>query len=120
MTGTNDNWNNWALQVIKLWHEKMERMHIWHTGTGFQSFTQHVIANANGDLPRIEFFFIYYLRFVDMGAGRYQRPRKPWYSRTAYAEYMKVNEYLQKRYGEQASMAFIENMKRYLATELKN
>ena len=134
-TGTNntENWDNWALTVLKIWHEKMDRMHIWHTGAGYDSLMNHVINHANGNLPRIEFFFLKYLIYVDAGVGRNynrgnsgrvdkvdsQRQRKIWYSRTAYAEYMKVNEYIQKRYGEQAGMAFIENVKRHLAANTK-
>lgn len=128
-----DNWDNWALQVIKIWHEKMDRMHIWHTGAGYNSLIQHVINHANGSLPRIEFFFLNYLRFVDMGVGknyhlgnvgrvdavRKTRTRKIWYSTTAWAEYKKVSEYIQSRYGQQVGAAFIESMKKQLATDIK-
>jgi len=128
-----DNWNNWAETVIRIWQEKIDRMHVYQTGALRDSFINHVINHANGSLPRIEFFFINYGRFADMGVGRnYKlgnsgsvdavrktRSRKRWYSTTAYAEYKKVSEYIQKRFGEQAGMAFIESMKKVLATDLK-
>lgn len=117
-----DNWHNWAQTVIRIWQEKIERMHVWHTGALADSFLQHVINHANGSLPRIEFFFLYYGRFPDMGVGRgtklqsnnHNRSRKRWYSTTAYAEYMKVSEYINQRYGQQAGIAFVEQMKKVL------
>ena len=40
------------------------------TGKGINSFFSKIWAGANGDTEKIEFFFNYYLYFVDMGVGR--------------------------------------------------
>lgn len=134
MSGTNnkfeefENFDNWAETVIKIWNEKINKLRIGHSGELATSFSHHVIYSAAGSLPRIEFFFLNYGRFVDMGVGRgyrdinynYRgklsgievRKKKPFYSPTAWAEYKKIGEYLMERYGTRASAHLIERMEK--------
>lgn len=94
---------NWSEIVIKLWKRKIQDLEVWHTGALFESLAYHVISHANGDVSRIEFFFQYYGRFVDMGVGRGDRKKKQWYSKVFHGNMKDLVRIVAERYGEEAS-----------------
>lgn len=59
----------WADIVIKNWVAKIMALQVYDTFALARSFEHHVWANANGDPQKVEFAFMYYGRFVDMGVG---------------------------------------------------
>lgn len=97
---------NWSEIVLKLWRRKIQDMEVWHSGDLFYSLASHVIANANGDVSRIEFFFKYYGIFPDMGVGRGgpdARKKKQWYSKVFHGNMKDLVRIVAERYGEEAS-----------------
>ena len=59
----------WADIVIKNWVAKIMSLKIHDTFALARSFEHHVWMNSGGDPERVEFAFLYYGRFVDMGVG---------------------------------------------------
>jgi len=114
---------DWAIIVIKNWHEKIIALNINYTHSLYNSFFHHVNTNANGDPIKIEFAFNYYGKFVDMGVGREiskgnsgnlgftpNRKAKKWYSKEFYRQVMKLKELLAERYAKMANDVIIVNL----------
>lgn len=111
----------WADIVITIWLNKIEQMRIQDTHQLADSFSNHVISHANGDVQRIEFAFNYYGKFVDMGVGRgftidevnspnNKRKPRPWYSRSFYSEVRKLSALLAQKYARKGALVVIENI----------
>ena len=112
----------WADIVIKNWLNKIDQLRINYSYQLSDSFMHHVLANAGGDLQRIEFAFAFYGRMVDMGVGKgvkislvkerrfegFLRRPKPWYSVTLYSEVKKLREILQTKYAIKAATTTVE------------
>ena len=111
----------WADIVIQIWLQKIEQMKINYSYQLADSFVNHVISHANGNVQKIEFAFNYYGKFVDMGVGKgvsledvghayTTRKPKPWYSRSFYAEVQKLGRLMAEKYARKGVMAIIENV----------
>jgi len=109
----------WARITIERWENKIARLKIFRSGDLARSFEHHVIVNANGNPELIQFAFLYYGKFVDMGVGngvKYDdvegsnRRPKPWYSRTFFAEIEKLKEIWAEKYGLKAQMTIIDTV----------
>lgn len=122
----------WADIVENIWMDKIDKLNIRYFGMLEESFKHEVIANAAGNVSRIEFAFNYYGKFVDMGVGRgvkledvkeaaisrkldgrgtgNRRRPKNWYGKTFYAERMKLAEILAKKYAHKGSIIIVENI----------
>lgn len=118
----------WAEIVIKTWLEKIIRLNINYSHSLYNSFAHHVITNANGDPERIEFAFLYYGKFVDMGVGNGVtksdatelmsahmggRRAKPWYSKTFYHQLQILRELLAEKYALKASQVIMINLETF-------
>jgi hypothetical protein len=112
----------WAEIVIKTWLEKIIRLNINYSHALYNSFAHHVITNANGDPERIEFAFLYYGKFVDMGVsngtsvgelGNSKRSAKPWYSKTFYHQLQILRELLAEKYAMKASQVIMINLESF-------
>lgn len=118
----------WAEIVIKTWLEKIIRLNINYSHALYNSFTHHIITNANGDPERIEFAFLYYGKFVDMGvgngvskadaaaftaAGLNKRRAKPWYSKEFYHQLQVLRELLAEKYAMKASQVIMINLESF-------
>ena len=118
----------WAEIVIKTWLEKIIRLNINYSHALYNSFAHHIITNANGDPERIEFAFLYYGKFVDMGvgngvskseatelmaAGMNGRHAKPWYSKTFYHQLQILRELLAEKYAMKASQVIMINLESF-------
>jgi hypothetical protein len=112
----------WADITIKNWRERLVNLHAVRSSRLWSSFVDNVIAQSNGDLTKIEFTFLYYGRFVDMGVGRgtgiggvrdnassrrlvgkmvgNRRKPKKWYSKTLAHEVMRLSEITGKKYAD--------------------
>lgn len=111
----------WADIVIQIWLDKIEKLKINYSYQLADSFVNHVVSHANGNVARIEFAFNYYGKFVDMGVGRgttlddvragnTNRKPKPWYSRTFYGEVRKLSQLLAEKYARKGALIVVENI----------
>ena len=110
----------WADITIKIWRQKLIKVGAVRTNHLWQSFLRNVVDQASGDIVKIDFGFLYYGKFVDMGVGRgtgiggvkenassrrligkmvgNKRKPKKWYSKTLAAEVMRLSEILGTSY----------------------
>lgn len=97
----------------------MRKLNIVETNALATSFVHYIHSAAGGKIDLIEFTYLYYGRFVDMGVGRgvslitrdiaeHNRQQKPWYSRTFFRELNKLTGFLAENYGEQAAILLKE------------
>jgi hypothetical protein len=112
----------WADITIKIWRQRLIKVGAVRTNHLWQSFVENVIQQANGDVAKVEFGFLFYGKFVDMGVGRGtkiggvrenaanrrlvgkmlgdRRKPKKWYSKALASETMRLSEILGKTYAE--------------------
>ncbi len=113
----------WADILVKRWRNKITELDIGHSGELFDSFTIDVISNSGGSPERVDFAFLYYGKFVDMGVGsgvpvgnpgqvRTKRRPKKWYSRTFFSETIKLRDILADKYGKIGASVISENIRR--------
>lgn len=106
----------WAEITIKNWLDKVIQLNLIHSRDLFNSFSMHIYTNANGDPTKVEFAFLYYGKFIDMGVGRgaplgsgLRRP-KQWYNKQFGKEIGRLREILGKKYAEKAAFAVIDTL----------
>lgn len=122
----------WAKITVKVWREKIVKLKIIDRSQLWQSFLHNVVGQAGGDVTRIEFAFLYYGKFVDMGVGKgvkigdvkenatsrrlegkmlgNRRKPKKWYSKTFAAEVKRLAEIMEYEYSHKAALAIVENV----------
>ena len=113
-------YTGWAEIVLKLWKRKIMDMEVWHSGQLFDSLVHHVITQANGNVAMIEFFFLMYGRFQDMGVGREvfkgnsgdlgftpKRKRKMWYSKVFWGSVQDLARIVAEKYGKDAARSIV-------------
>lgn len=98
----------WANITMEIWQDRMMKYQVRDSGALFSSLMQHVNAQANGSSDRIDFFFLYYGTFVDMGlAGKTVIKAKPWYSTAFYGQVKRLGEIVSEKYGNEATQQII-------------
>lgn len=122
----------WADITIKEWITKVRALGI-HDGALLSSFVNHVFWSAGGDLRRVEFAFLYYGKFVDMGvgngvnkdtrdalisAGFTRRRPKPWFTSTFYNEVAVLRHKLSERLAQNTQLAIIHGLQGGIAADL--
>ncbi len=122
----------WAKITVKVWREKIVKLKIIDRSQLWQSFLHNVVSQAGGDVTRIEFAFLYYGKFVDMGVGKgvkigdvkesatsrrlegkmlgNRRKPKKWYSKTFAAEVKRLAEIMEYEYSHKAALTIVENV----------
>lgn len=60
----------WADITIMSWIEKMDTLRIYDTGNLARSLYRHIETASEGDPIKIQFTYLYYGAFVDMGVGK--------------------------------------------------
>lgn len=109
----------WADIVIKEWLNKISLLDIKDTNELYNSFSQHIVAGANGDVQRIDFAFLYYGKFSDMGVGKgvtigqhvdSGRTPNKWYSPVLTYQVNKLRELLVAKYAHKGAMGIIEKV----------
>lgn len=120
----------WAEIVIEKWEFNLANRNLVHTGDLINSFSAHVSAESANNTALISFAFEYYLRMLDMGVGKdvpygewrnlresrrvygtqkgNRRKPIPVYSRTLYAQIMKLGELLTKQYATAGAKMIID------------
>lgn len=109
----------WAEIVIKKWEDNIMRLGIYDSKELLKSFQMNVTREANGAPNLIEFAFLYYGKFADMGvgngvkAGEYSgtnRKPKMWYSKTFFSQVKRLGDILGEKYAEKGKLAIVENL----------
>jgi hypothetical protein len=122
---------SWAKYTVHAWQNKIKKLKITDTNTLLNSFMENVIAGANGDVIKIQFTFVQYGRFLDMGVGKgvkiggvkqstisrrmegkmignRRRPKK-WYTKTLRHEVLRLTEIMAEYYGKSVIDMITEN-----------
>jgi len=81
----------WTRMMITIWEQRLEFYEIGVTGALKNSLQMEIIRQANGDVAKINHFFLYYGQYVDRGVGKEiwrgnpgdlgftpKREKKPW------------------------------------------
>ncbi len=112
----------WAEILVKMWRNKITELDIGESGTLFDSFAVDVISNSGGSPERVDFAFMFYGRFVDMGVGSgvyvgnpgqvdTKRIPKRWYSSTFISQTIKLREILSEKFGRLGAAVMAENLR---------
>ncbi len=124
--------DNWARITIKVWRDKIVKLKAVDHSQLWQSFIYDVIAEAGGNVIKIEFAFLYYGKFIDMGVGKgvkigdvkenansrrlegkmlgnRRRPKK-WYSKPFAHEVARLSEIMEEEYGHLSALQIKENL----------
>lgn len=114
----------WAEIVLDIWMERMMKYKVFSSGALWNSLVQHVVAQADGSSARIDFFFLYYGVYVDMGTGkefaignsgrigaesgyRPKRIPKPWYSKAFYGQTKRLAEIISEKMAERSAASVV-------------
>lgn len=111
----------WAEITIRVWEDKVDKLHVYDTYRLINSFQLHTIASANGDISLIQFMFTWYGKFADMGVGKgtqivdvgkpySKRKPKKWYSPVFYSQVKRLGELLADKYSHRAAISIVENV----------
>lgn len=114
----------WADIVIKIWYSKIVELAVWDTGALAKSLLQELTRHSGNSIDKIEFSFLLYGQFVDMGVGREtskgnsgdlgftpSRKPQPWFAKKFFGQIMKLRELLKKRYSEEISQNIIDTLR---------
>lgn len=131
-TNLNETLEAWAGITLKRWWKKIDTMGIGKTGALRRSLKYHVTTSAGNDHFKIEFFYAWYGKMVDMGVGNgtkvgqvrenktsrnlegrhtgNRRRAKAWKSPTFYAEASTLNAILMEKYGRKTLLNLKEEL----------
>ncbi len=130
----------WAEICLQQFIKAIEKRHIGVTGNLAASFKKHVDASANGDIDKINFMYLLYGMYEDMGVGKgtnlsgvksnsasrrlegkhggNRRIAKKWYSKTIYSQLIRLAELTQQYYGNMIIGRIIEETPEKLEVKL--
>lgn len=116
----------WANIVLEIWMEGLMKHKVMNTGALWNSLIQHVVAQADGSTARIDFFFLYYGIYVDIGTGKefsrgnsgdigaskptgYKPKRipKPWYSKAFYGQTKRLAEIIAQKVADRSAASVV-------------
>lgn len=98
--------------TVERWINRMYKLKIRETGELIRSFENHVYLDANGDPQKIEFVYLYYGIFPDLGVGtgvtkeetpKGNRHPKPWYNKVFWSRLQYIKDYAGEKYGMDAA-----------------
>lgn len=113
-TNKNDYYHAWAKMMVTIWLDKIATLNIYDTGELFKSFATEIAMQANGDVDKIAFSYLYYGRMVDMGVRRgikmedAGKKGKPWYNKSWYHSIKLLTEKRAELYGEEFQAIIFE------------
>ncbi len=109
----------WSDIVLENWLDNMHKLRIGYTFE-LENSIIYGIEHGSDKLPSaIEFSFMYYGKFVDMGVGNgvkledvksgfHTRQPKKWYSKTFYGQTLKLSLILAQKYARIAAINLVE------------
>lgn len=126
----NETLRAWANIVLEIWLNKMDELNMFnYTNQLADSLVSHVVSEAGGNYKRVEFFFLYYGKFVDMGVGNgikidtsralrnerrdqrfSSRKPKPWFTKPLYGQISRLRQIMAEKYARKGAIAIIENI----------
>lgn len=131
-TGTNNilTAERWLTILIQKFQDKVEKLGITDTRDFVNSFMGEVIANAGGDISRIELAFNYYGKFPDMGVGKgitladvgkkgIRKPRR-WFNPVFWPQFKCLLHILTKNTAQRGALIVIENIKDVQSRKFKS
>lgn len=118
--------------ALERFKDKFEKFGIGDSDELIKSLAMDMVSGSGGDFQKIQFFFLYYGTFVDMGVGKgvkigdvkeasmsrrlegrrsgnRRRPKK-WYSKTMHGEVNALADILREQYGTKGILQIIENI----------
>lgn len=102
--------------MVTIWLDKIAALNIRDTGELFKSFDTELTMQANGDVDKIVFSYLYYGRMVDMGVRRgikmdeAGKKGKPWYNKAWYHSIKVMTEKRSELYGEEFQAIIFETL----------
>lgn len=105
---TKEDLEKFARFTIERWVNAQYKQKIRDTGELIRSFESHVMLDANNDPVKIEFTYLYYGIFPDLGVGagvtkdetpKGNRRPKPWYNKVFWSRLQYLAEYTATKYG---------------------
>jgi hypothetical protein len=111
----------WSDILLENWLDNMHKLRIGYT-FDLENSIQYGIEQGSDKLPSaIEFSFMFYGKFVDMGVGNgvkledvksgfHNRRPKKWYSKTFYGQTLKLSMILAQKYARIAAVNLVENL----------
>ena len=102
----------WARITVERWEMRIAKLKFLptHTGDLINSFRAHVEKDANGDVAKISFTFLYYGYYVDAGAGPGFRKPKKWFNKIYWREFNQLSRLLAAQYGEEAVSDMVKSI----------
>lgn len=114
--------NGWGKMLVDIWREKITRLMIRDTGNLYNSVTLMNFV-VGEDSYEADFTFPDYGIYVDRGVGKEisrgnrgdlgftpTRQPQPWYSPKFYASFMRLKEFMEINYGNQALTLISESL----------
>lgn len=111
----------WAEILIEKWQDRIRKMGLVDDSDLLNSFESEVMANAGGDLQRIDLAYLMYGLFQDMGVGKgvkledagtgatSRRPSR-WYSSVFYGQVKRLAQILASKYGRIAIINIVQRI----------
>lgn len=121
----------WADIAIQVWKRNLTRLNIGQKGQLFDSFQFFIRQQSGGTIQSIDFEFLAYGRFVDMGVGKdvpignpgnvtTKRKRKPWYSKSIWHEIKRLREILEQQLGKNYADRIVAALEQAQSKDLKS
>ena len=98
--------------TIERWMKRMDALGIYETGELKKSFDAQVRLDANGNPELVQFTYMYYGIFPDLGVGTGvtmeqapsgNRKIKAWYNKTLWRRLNWLAEFMAEEYGREAA-----------------
>lgn len=119
--------NKWAAITIEKFEFQVSKYNLIYSGDLLRSFQATVHGEADGNLALVTFAFNYYLRMLDMGAGKGAkavdastsylrtgpngRKRYPVFNKVFYGELFRLGELLTNMYAQKGAAIIVHNFK---------
>ena len=93
----------WAEITVQRWEMRIAKLRFLptHSGDLINSFRAHVEKDANGDVAKISFTFLYYGYYVDAGAGPGYRLPQRWFNKIYWREFNQLGRLMAAQYGQE-------------------
>lgn len=121
----NETTEAWARIVLQIFREQIIKMEVTDTKSLLESLEYHVNYHSEGNPERIDFFYRWYGKMVDMGVGgninlknrdamalteSTSRREKPWFSKHFDSQVVELGNILSKKYAQKAAISIVKNM----------
>jgi hypothetical protein len=121
----NETTESWARIVLQIFREQLTELGAIDTKSLIESLVHHVNYHAEGNPERIDFFYRWYGKMVDMGVGgninlknrdamilteSTSRRERPWFSKNFNYQVEVLGQILSKKYAQKGTISIVKNM----------